>query len=138
MSMDNGTGGQEVMPLSTPHMPMDPRTVKSRMFSAERRRFKSEIVTFFGEEIEIRQSTIGRMLDRAEDMSNGNALINVLLNYAYLPGTELPMFDDTDVETLKNQPYGADFEGVMAAFNRITGSVKAETKNSTPTPPDSK
>lgn len=132
---DNGSGGQPVMPmLSVPTtMPLDPRTLKSRIFSAERKRFRSEIVTFFGEQIEIRQPSLGRMLSSADDMGEDASQRGtfVLLNYAFMPGTEIPVFDASDSEQILSLPYGEDFSNLMAAFQRVTGiSVDAAEKNS--------
>jgi hypothetical protein len=142
--MDNGTGGQEVVPLLAPQvsgmMPMDPRTLKTRIFSAEKKVFRSKVITFFGEEIEIRQNSIGQFLANVDNLvaSEGKLGVTVLINYGFVPGTDLHVFEDTDAESLMSLPYGDDFQRVMTAFNEITGSVKAETKNSKPDQTDSK
>lgn len=133
---DNGTGGQQVAPLASPVMPADPRTLKSRIFSASNKRLKSEIVEFFGEKIEIRQSTVGRMFDsrkqlEGEDVAHG---IFILMNYAYVPGTDIPVFDEADADQILSLPFGEDMSRVFAAFNKINGmDIAAEEKNSVTT-----
>lgn len=132
---DNGTGGVQPVLMGSPPvgMPMDARTLKSRIFSAKNKVFKSEMVTFFGEQLEIRQPTLSKMLSRTEDDLDDphRRGVFVLLNYAYVPGTEIPVFDDADIEALVGMPYGEDFSRVMEAFQRVTGiDVKAAEKNS--------
>jgi hypothetical protein len=140
---DNGTGGQVIAPLPSPPvtMPMDPRTMKSRIFSAERKRFRSKIIQFFGEQIEIRQTTVGRMFENANKLTDdGEARgVFILINYAYVPGTEIPVFDEADREQLLSLPFGEDFERVFNAFSEINGmNVEKETKNSETTQSASK
>lgn len=135
VSHDNGTGGQSPVPLGSPPtgMPMDARTLKSRIFAAKNKIFKSEMVSFFGEQIEIRQPTLAKMLNRTEeDLEDPQRRgVFVLLNYAYVPGTEIPVFEYADVEALVGMPYGDDFGRVMEAFQRVTGiDVKGAEKNS--------
>jgi hypothetical protein len=140
---DNGTGGQHSGPLlSVPmSMPPDARTIKANIFSAQRKRFISEVITFFGEQIEIRQPNLSTMLNsfKGEDSNTKQGVVYVLMNYAFVPGTQIPVFDMADEESIMSLPYGDDFSRVMKAFQKVTGlDVEAETKNSARTPSDSK
>lgn len=136
-SHDNGTGGQPVVPmLSIPQaMPNDPRTLKAAIFSAANKRLKSEIIEFFGQKIEIRQGKLSQIFKQMEDdeedpMKRG---LYVLLNFTFVPGTDLPVFDDADVEQLSDLPFGEDFNKVLEAYGRVTGiDLKATRKNSKP------
>lgn len=150
MSNDNGTGaglgasvsggapnivggGSGVAPHLNGTGARNPRDMKARMFSAQNKMRKSEKVVFFGEEIEIKQSSLGQVVEMAnmrdEDDDQGVA-IYVLLNYAYVPGTEDRVFETADVEQLKSMPFGDDFNRVIDSWRRITGiKIEAATKN---------
>lgn len=133
----NGTGGGSGgVPLgSVPAtMPRNARDMKSRMFSAQNKQRKFKRVMFFGEEVEIKQSSLGQVVAMAnmkdDDDNDQGVAIYVLLNYAYVPGTEERVFDESDVEQLKSMPFGEDFNNITDAWREITGiKIEAATKN---------
>lgn len=132
--MDNGSGGHGGVPQAGGDMLPDARSLKSRIFASKNKRLKSKLVDFFGEQIEIRQASLARVLRLGEDEDDGDAkttALFVLLNYAYVPGTELPLFDLSDIEQLKTMPYGEDFTRCIEAWMEISGvKVEAAEKNS--------
>lgn len=117
-------------------LPADPPVgsvtdMKSRIFSAKNKVRRSQVVEFFGEQIEIRQPSLTQMLENdaadLEDKKFRNAF--VLINYAYKPGTDEKVFDVADIDSINDLPYGKDFERVMEAYQLVTGTVKVEEKN---------
>jgi hypothetical protein len=129
----NGHTQAAVLPgLPTKPTPKTAEAVKAVIFSATNRRFRSKIITFFEAEIEIRQPSLEKMLQitQGESMDAGNRGTFILLNYAYVPGTDTPVFDESDIEMLKSQPFDDNFTKVVEAFQSITKlNVKEEVKN---------
>lgn len=107
-------------------------SLKARMFSSKNKMLRSKIIKFFGEDIEIRQPTIGHMIKQTENeltdpMERG---LLVLMNFAFVPGTDERVFNDTDTESLAGLPYGEDFARAVEAFQMVTDtSVQAAEKN---------
>lgn len=132
--MDNGSGGHGGVPQSGGDMVPDARSLKARIFASKNKQLKTKLVDFFGEQIEIRQASLARVLKLGEDEDDGDAkttALFVLLNYAYVPGTELPLFDLSDIEQLKTMPYGEDFTRCIEAWMEISGvKVEEAEKNS--------
>lgn len=83
------------------------------------------IVSFFGEDIEIRQPILKDVLANADNPDKESAVIDMLIKYAYIPGTEERIFEEADAEALKSQPFGADF---MAVNNAMEGLTKINPK----------
>src|SRR5215472_7787465 len=81
----------------------------------------SKIVTFFGQKIEIKQLTLAAVIDARKDYDDQQAaLINILLRYAYVPGTNELIFEDTDAESLLALPFGGDFVELTNAISELT------------------
>jgi hypothetical protein len=80
----------------------------------------SKIITFFGQQIEIKQLTLGAVLDAKTETDNQAAMVNILLKYAYVPGTPELVFEDGDADSLKALPFGGDFVGLTAAITELT------------------
>lgn len=95
--------------------------MRAEIFSAEQAKIKSEVVEFFGQKIEVRQTTLGQTLEAQSNPDREAAVIDVLINRAYIPGTNTRVFEDTDAEQLKNMPFGIDFVRVSQALETLTG-----------------
>lgn len=106
--------------------------IRGKIFSNVKR--KSEIIMLFGAEVELRQPTIGEVLKLPED-DKDEAIIETLLTYCYVPGTDEKVFDEADRDGLKKQPFGPDIERVNKAMKKLTGiDILGEEKNSESTP----
>ena len=47
-------------------------------------------------------------------------MINTLVGYAYIPGTDEKIFEDADAASLKQLPFGADLQRIMKALETLT------------------
>lgn len=94
---------------------------------------KSKIVTVFGVEVEIRQAKVGAVLKDSntdEKMDRATAFVNLLIQFCYEPGTNNRVFDETDIETLKELPLGSELTALQTAVNELMGlNVEVERKN---------
>ncbi len=82
---------------------------------------KSEIVTLFGEKIELRQPSFGSMLDAREIADTKTRTIEMIVQYAYVPGTDEQVFEDTDRDTILGWPFGEDILEVQNVIARLSG-----------------
>lgn len=92
--------------------------IRARIFAS--RKPASKIITFFGEEIEFRQSTFGEILAAKESASPESAVIGALVSQAFIPGTNEHVFEEGDAEALKAQPFGDDFIRVAKTIEELT------------------
>ena len=81
-------------------------------------------VMAFGYEIELRQSTLKSVLDSI-DNSDGQAtkvqVVNYLIDNAYVPDTDLLLFEKGDEPQILDWPFGDEFVKVQEAMNTLMG-----------------
>jgi hypothetical protein len=93
-------------------------TIRAKIFSA--RKPASRIVSFFGEDIEIRQPLLGDILDAQANEDRQSAIIQMLVDRAYIPGTDEKLFDDSDADNFKTMPFGAEFLRISKAMEELS------------------
>ena len=92
--------------------------LRARIFAGKK--LKTKVIEFFGSEIELRQSNFGGILDAQAREDRQSAILEALIAQAFVPGTEEKVFEEADVETLKELPFGADFLRVSSALEELT------------------
>lgn len=95
--------------------------LRAKIFSADSARPKSMEVEFFGVTVEIRQPSLGRILDLQNDDDRKAAMVDMIIEYAYVPGEQERVFEDADTDTLLGMPWGEDFVRVNDAISKLTG-----------------
>jgi hypothetical protein len=113
MAMANEQNGTPVVPL-----PATRDDIRSKIFSPKK--LKSKVVNFFGTEIEIRQSRLSDIVSAAAKEDREGAVIDQLIDSAYIPGTDTKVFDDADRDSLLQLPFGNDFMAVNQAILELT------------------
>lgn len=97
--------------------------------------FKTRIVPFFDTEIELRQPTVGQLLNNKLDEKENLAVAQILIMYAYVPGTDQKVFEQADYDSIKELPAGTWIGDIFQTFAELTGAKGAEAeKNSVTTP----
>lgn len=94
--------------------------MRAAIFASENKKLKSKLVEFFGQMIEIRQPTLGTILDSREEEDRQAAVINTLVEYTFVPGTNTKLFDVADADAFKSMPFGKDFLAVNKALEELT------------------
>lgn len=111
--------------------------IRARVFSGANKP-KKKVIDFFGSQIELRQPTLSQVLDAQANDDREAAVIDMLINRAYVPNTEESVFEETDAESLKALPFTGDFVRVSNAFEDMTDvnfrdrQGKTEEKSDTP------
>ncbi len=113
--------------------------IRAQVFSSDS--FKRESVKAFGSKIDIRQTTLGRVLELQEKLQEDRkkAVGLAFIEFCYVPGTDERLFDDKDLDLILGLPFGEDFQKVQDVINKLMGvseaDVKAAEGNSPETPP---
>lgn len=82
---------------------------------------ESTTVEVFGVEVELRQPTFSDILKVREEADEQTRTIEMFVNYAYVPGTDEKVFEDTDKDTILRWPYGPDITRIQRAIAELTG-----------------
>jgi hypothetical protein len=102
---------------------------------------KSKVVKVFGQDVEIRQATVGELLKESgpndTQISRADAFAHLLIRFCFVPGTNERVFEEADIESLKDIPLGEELTAMQNAVNDLMGlDVKGELKNSGKIPSD--
>lgn len=93
-------------------------TIRGKIFASKE--FDKRIVDFFGEKIELRQPSLGLVLQVQDEEDRKSAVIDTLVKYAYVPGTDEKVFESGDEDSLLALPFGPDFIRVSNALEELT------------------
>lgn len=79
---------------------------------------KSSIVTLDdGVQIEVRQTTVGSMLDAIGIEDTKARMAQMLVISCFVPGTNDPLFEVTDLELIMGLPSGGYYQKLIDAMN---------------------
>ena len=95
--------------------------LRGQIFAAENAKVQNRKVVFFGATIELRQSTLGQTLEAQANEDREAAVIDILIRRAFVPDTDVLVFEEADADSLKAMPFGADFIRVSSALEEMTG-----------------
>lgn len=92
--------------------------IRSKMFSGNE--FKKEEINLFGADVEIRQPSLGAMLEFQQNDDRKEAMFQVLLGYCYIPGTDEKVFEAGDKDSILAMPFGPDIVELNKAIEKLT------------------
>jgi hypothetical protein len=101
--------------------PTNREDIRNKIFNTTVR-CNSVQVDFFGTQIEIRQPTVGRMQKMMDERSEGNkfSMAHYLIEYAYMPGEDVKVFEPGDVDSIMALPYNEDMIRVAETITKLT------------------
>jgi hypothetical protein len=102
--------------------------LRTQLLSGFKNKVKSERLTIFGVEIELRQPTLGSILEAQADNDPRTSSVNLLIRFACVPGTSELIFEAGDADTLLQWPFGEDLVKLQEAISRLTGLDITEAK----------
>ena len=91
---------------------------------------KSVECEFNGITVELRQPTVGEILDAQEETDRKRAITGMMVRYAYVPGTDERVFEMGDLDALMAMPFGEDYLNLNEAINKLTGINVNEAEKS--------
>lgn len=113
MSNGNGNG-------STPTLSPVPTRDELRAKLFAHRDIRKKTITFRGVELELWQPKVGDIIEAANRPDREAAMIEQLIKYAYIPGTDIHVFEEGDVESMKEMGFDDDFVKVNEALEELT------------------
>ena len=108
------------------------KKLRDAIFNSPAAKFKVKEIKFLGETVEIRQPSLEMMLDAQQNESRKEAVVQLLVNYCYVPGTEEKVFEKEDRDALLSMPFNQDFVRVQEAIAELTSieiMVEEQAKN---------
>ncbi len=84
-------------------------------------RSASKLITIYGVEIELRQPTLKAIMEARDEDNNAARAAGMIIEYAFVPGTDEHIFEDTDRDIILNWPYGEDLTALNIAIADLTG-----------------
>ena len=102
--------------------------IRALILSSENLKRKTLVFTFFGAEIELRQPTTGDIMRYMEESTRTMSLVNILLDYAYIPGTDEKVFEAGDIDTLKQLPYNEDMQKLTKVIEQFTNVIVSDAE----------
>jgi hypothetical protein len=107
--------------------------MRAAMFAEQNKKPASEVMSLFGQDVEIRQPTLSQLntLGRKAADAKIPGIVNLLIEYCHIPGTDEKVFDPGDAEQLASMPTGKWLNDFNLVVQRLSGvDIKAAEKNS--------
>lgn len=108
--------------------------IRTKIFSSNQ--FKSAEFLLFGERLELRQPSVGELLKLSKVDQNQDklAVAQILIDYAYVPGSDEKVFSKADYDSIVNLPSGKWISDLIEAWGELAGGDEAKVeKNSVET-----
>lgn len=83
-------------------------------------------ITLFGFQVELHQPTLGSILEAQSIEDEKKRSVNMIIEYAYVPGTNETIFEPADAEMILQWPFGDELVTLQLAIAELTG---VDTKN---------
>jgi len=109
--------------------------LRASIFSSENSRYKRTPLNFKGTDLEIKQPTLTQVAEMWTKETSTERALYLLINLAYIPGTDILVFEEGDIADIIAMPYGPEFtriNEILADF--LNGNAKEAEKNSEATP----
>lgn len=105
------------------------QAIREAVFASAKSARKVE-VEFFGEMIEVRQPSVGRIIAMQSKDERLQGIVGLLVEYCVVPHTDEPVFDAEDAMALMEMPFNEDFVRLSQAIESLTkAEVDEEVKN---------
>lgn len=104
--------------MSEGNQMVDRNTLRASIFKGKK--LKRKEIEFFGQTIEIQQPSLGAVISASEAEDRQAIVIETLIKYAYIPGTDVLLFESGDAATFAGMPFGADFTRVIEAIQELS------------------
>lgn len=106
--------------------------LRAALLSSKVYKPKSVVIELFGQQVEVRQPPISEVMKGQEGNPDEQAA-RMIIKYCYVPGTDERVFEEGDIPTIMQWPFGDDVIRLQEAINKLSGfnieEVKAELKS---------
>lgn len=107
---------------------LDRDALRAKLF--RNKKFKTKTLDLFGVIVELRQPSVGQIANLSDSADGKTALVNTLVQYAYVPGSDEKMFDEADKNDILSWPVGPWMKDMNDAILELTSfDMAASEKN---------
>jgi len=89
---------------------------------------ETKIVKLFGQDVELRQPTLASILEAQDTEDIKKRSVDMIVRYAYVPGTNERIFEDSDAAVILEWPFNRDLVSMQKAIGDLTGVDISETE----------
>ncbi len=82
---------------------------------------KSVDITIFDIPIELRQPSFASIMRARDESDTPKRAADMIVNYAYVPGTDEKVFTEEDIDKILEWPFGDDLTRLNTAIAELTG-----------------
>jgi len=100
-------------------VPLTRDQIRAKVFSKIKPRIID--INVFGVDIELHQPTLKAILEAQDTEDTGTRMAQMIINYAYVPGTTTRVFDEADAPMILTWPFGDDLIRLQKAITLLTG-----------------
>lgn len=98
---------------------------------------KSVEIEVYGVKLSLKQPRFGDIMTAREEQNPAKRAVELITQYAYVPGTEDRVFEDSDMEMILRWPFGEDLVRLQNAIAELTGlNIEEEEANLRKSPLD--
>jgi len=102
--------------------------VRGNLFG--KKEFAYRDIDLFGETVRVVQPSVGQILKAQQNQDTKNALVNLLVEYCYIPNTNEKVFEKGDEGAIMEWPVGPWFSELNDAISELTSvDVQGASKN---------
>ena len=112
----------------------DRTTIRTAIFAGKAKTLK---VNAFGVKLEMRQPSMGEILDLQDLPDQKSRVVASLVRYCYVPGTKEKVFDEADKDSILALPFDENFTKINDAIAKLTGIDLEEEKGNLDDDPSS-
>lgn len=98
--------------------------LRAAMLNHPNMKAQRKTIQYFGLDVEVRQPSVGTAMSFADEEHKSDQALRMLLATVYVPGTDEPLFEEGDLEDLRNMPINEDFQRLMDTINSLMGVDK--------------
>ena len=100
--------------------------VRNAIFASAKKQTKSEVITLFGHQIELRQPSLKDALNMGQNpdgsvVTQSLQVARSLVAYAYIPGTDNKVFSDSDIPKIESLNASQDMINAIQVMGNLTG-----------------
>lgn len=106
-------------------------SIRNKIFSQKNTELKKIPVPFNGEILEFRQPSIEMIASlRDSGSEDSNFLAVCLINFCFIPETDIKVFDESDYDRILKMPYGQSWNAAVTAISEVLDlRVEEKVKN---------
>lgn len=105
-------------------------SIRSQLFNSASKKRRSKKINMFGTEVEVRQPSVGQVLELQNSKDQKNTLVRMLIEYCYVPGTNEKVFEEGDQDQIMSWPVDDWFQQFNDAVTELASiNVQEAEKN---------